>query len=99
MIITKTENGTALTLALEGRLDTLTAKNLEAENKASLLGKTDVTYDFDKLVYVSSAGLRVILLAYKAITAGGGTLKLIHVNDSIREVFELTGLMDFLNVD
>ncbi|GHU42489.1 anti-sigma factor antagonist [Clostridia bacterium] len=99
MKITKTENGTKLLLALEGRLDTVTAKELEAENKTVLAGKSDVTYDFGKLEYVSSAGLRVILGAHKTVKAGGGSFKIIHVSDIIKEVFDMTGFSDFLNIE
>ncbi|MDR0857791.1 MAG: STAS domain-containing protein [Oscillospiraceae bacterium] len=99
MTITKTESGTVLLLELEGRLDTLTAKELEAENSSSLSGKTEVTYDFAKLDYVSSAGLRVILAAYKELKKTGSSFKLIHVSDEIKEVFEMTGFSDFLTIE
>lgn len=97
MTITKTKNGTALRLALEGRLDTTTAPALEAELKEELPGVTDLTLDFEKLVYVSSAGLRVLLGAQKAMK-GQGEMILVNVCEDIKEVFDITGFSDILHV-
>ena len=98
MTITKRTEGTALTLALEGRLDTTTAPELETELKASLEGVTDLTLDMVELAYLSSAGLRVILAAQKQMNKQG-TMTVRHVNETIMEVFEVTGFTDILNIE
>lgn len=96
-IIKKTE-GTTLALALEGRLDTTTAPQLEAELKSSLDGVTALNLDFEKLEYLSSAGLRVLLAAQKVMNKQG-TMVIRHVNDTIHEVFEVTGFLDILTIE
>ncbi len=98
MTITKTQNGTALTLALEGRLDTMTSPDLEAELNKSLPGVDSLTLDLSKLDYISSAGLRVLLSAHKLMSARGG-LKVTNVNEIVREVFEVTGFADILTIE
>ena len=98
MTITKTQNGTALTLALEGRLDTMTSPDLEAELNKSLAGVDSLTLDLSKLDYISSAGLRVLLSAHKLMSARGG-LKVTNVNEIVREVFEVTGFADILTIE
>ena len=98
MTITKTQSGSALTLALEGRLDTVTSPELEAELKESLNGAESLTLDFSKLDYISSAGLRVLLSAQKNM-AKQGSMKLIHVSDVIMEIFEVTGFVDILTIE
>ena len=98
MTINKNQNGTALTIALEGRLDTTTAPQLEQELKTSLDGITDLTLDFTKLDYISSAGLRVLLSAHKTM-AGKGGMKVTHVNEVVQEVFEVTGFSDILTIE
>ena len=98
MTITKTQNGTALTIALEGRLDTMTAPELEAELKKSLDGVEALNLDFSKLDYISSAGLRVLLSAHKLMSAKGG-LKVTNVNEIVQEVFEVTGFADILTIE
>ena len=94
----KIEKKNAETLALEGRLDTLTAPELEAEISAMFPTVQTLTLDMEKLDYISSAGLRVILKTQKALTQKAG-LKLIHVSDEVREVFEITGFSDFLTIE
>ena len=84
--------------SLEGRLDTVTAPDLEKELKGSLDGVTELIMDFDKLEYISSAGLRVLLSAQKVMTRQGG-MKVIHVNDMIMEIFEVTGFSDILTIE
>ena len=98
MTITKTQNGTALEIALEGRLDTMTAPELEAELNASLGGAESLTLDFSKLDYISSAGLRVLLSAHKAMSTKGG-MKVKNVNEIVAEVFEVTGFSDILEIE
>lgn len=90
------KNGT--TLALTGRLDTVTAPELE-KALAELLPQADsLVLDMGNLEYISSAGLRVILKAYKALAAKGG-LKLTGVREAVREVFDITGFSDFLDME
>jgi anti-sigma B factor antagonist len=98
MTITKNLNGTNLEIALEGRLDTTTAPELEAELNKDLGSAESLTMDFSKLEYISSAGLRVLLSAHKAMSAKGGmTVK--NVNEIVREVFEVTGFSDILTIE
>ena len=87
-----------LTVTLEGRLDTTTAPQLEAELKSDLADVTSLVMDFEKLEYISSAGLRVLLSAQKIMNKQG-EMKLIHVNDVINEIFEVTGFSDILNIE
>ena len=98
MTITKTLNGTELTVALEGRLDTVTAPELEAELKASLEGVTALVIDFAALEYISSAGLRVLLSAQKIMNKQG-EMKVTHVNETVMEIFEVTGFSDILTIE
>lgn len=98
MEIKKTNNGEQLIFALSGRLDTTTAPELEAEVNASLIGVTDFVLDFKELEYISSAGLRVLLAAQKIMNKQG-SMKLINVNDDIKEVFDITGFADILTVE
>lgn len=98
MNIVKTESETTLNIALEGRLDTTTAPQLEAEFKSSLNGVEELNLDFEKLEYLSSAGLRVILAAQKTMNKQG-KMVLRHVNETIMEVFEVTGFVDILTIE
>ena len=98
MNIEKTLEGSALRIALEGRLDTTTSPDLEETLASSLDGVTDLVFDFSKLDYLSSAGLRVLLSAQKRMNKQG-TMKLRHVNDTVKEVFEITGFADFLTIE
>jgi anti-sigma B factor antagonist len=98
MIITKTADGSELTVALEGRLDTNTSPELETALKASLDGVTALTLDFEKLEYISSAGLRVLLSAQKTMSKKDG-MKLIHVCETVMEIFEVTGFQDILTIE
>lgn len=100
MNITKTETnkGAGLVLALEGRLDTTTAPQLEAELRSGLDGVQDLTIDMEKLVYISSAGLRVLLKAQKVMNKQGKmTVK--NVSQEIKDVFEVTGFNELLNIE
>ncbi|MBQ6927758.1 MAG: STAS domain-containing protein [Oscillospiraceae bacterium] len=96
-IIKNLDNKT-LNIALEGRLDTTTAPQLEAELKSELPNVTLLVMDFEKLEYISSAGLRVLLSAQKIMNKQG-EMKIIHVSDVINEIFEVTGFSDILNIE
>ena len=98
MTIEKKINGDALTLIVSGRLDTQTAPELENELDAILAELKDLTFDMTNLEYVSSAGLRVILKAQKVMNTQG-SMKLTGVNDSIMEVFDITGFLDILTIE
>ncbi len=97
MTITKTQNETSLELALNGRLDTTTAPELEKELESDLQGVSELTLDFAGLDYISSAGLRVLLSAQKTMRRQGSmTIK--NVNEIIMEIFEVTGFSDILTI-
>ena len=98
MTIEKMINGTAATLKIVGRLDTTTAPELEATIDACAAEVKELVLDCTALEYVSSAGLRVILKAQKLMTARG-EMKLTHVNETIMEVFDITGFADILTIE
>ena len=98
MTITKNANGNALEVVVEGRLDTMTAPELEASLKESLGTAETLTLDFSKLDYISSAGLRVLLSAHKTMASKGG-MKVTNVNEIVREVFDVTGFSDILTIE
>ena len=95
--ITKSTENNALTIALEGRLDTTTAPELETVLKEALPGVVSLIIDMSKLEYISSAGLRVLLSAQKIMNKQG-EMKIVGVNDVIMEIFEVTGFSDILNI-
>ena len=95
MTINKNAEGSKLTVAVEGRLDTTTAPQLEEEFKSSLEGVEDLVLDFAKLDYISSAGLRVLLSAQKQMNKVG-KMTLTGVSPEIMEIFEVTGFSDIL---
>ena len=98
MTIDKKANGTELVMVISGRMDTTTAPQLEAELKSSLDGVDKLVLDFEKLEYVSSAGLRVILAAQKTMNKQGEMVIKI-VSEVIMEVFEITGFVDILTIE
>ncbi len=98
MTIGKKQNGDDLTFMLEGRLDTTTAPQLEAELKRSLDGIKGLVFDIEKLEYISSAGLRVLLSAQKVMNKQG-KMKITGANEAIMEIFEVTGFVDILNIE
>lgn len=98
MNIIKSQNGKTLNIALEGRLDTTTAPQLEAELKQSVGDNNELILDFAKLEYLSSAGLRVLLAAQKVMKKQG-KMVVRNVNDVIAEVFEVTGFSDILTIE
>ena len=96
--IKKNQNGTKLELALSGRLDTITAPQLEEEVKANLDGVTELVFDFIDLEYVSSAGLRVLLSAQKSMNEKG-SMVVRNVSEEIQEIFDVTGFSDILTIE
>ena len=98
MTIEKKQSGNELVVALEGRLDTMTAPELEAELGQVLGGVDSLELYFSKLDYISSAGLRVLLSAHKTMNPKGG-MKVTHVNEIVREVFDVTGFSDILTIE
>ena len=98
MTINKNQNQKALTIALEGRLDTMTAPELEKTFKESLDGADTLIMDLSKLDYVSSAGLRVLLSVHKALH-NKGRMKVVNPNEIVREVFEVTGFDNILTIE
>ena len=96
--IEKNTNETGLTFALTGRLDTTTAPELEKELKASLDGVTTLVIDMTALDYISSAGLRVLLSAQKTMNKQG-EMKVVHVGETIMEIFEVTEFSDILIIE
>lgn len=96
MEIIKTQKENALQIALSGRLDTTTAPQLE--EALELDGVTELNFDFAKLEYISSAGLRVLLAAQKLMNKQGG-MKVMNVNSDIMDVFEITGFSDILTIE
>ncbi len=99
MKITKNIEGAKLTVALEGRLDTTTAPELEQEVMSSLDGINELVLDLTDLMYMSSAGLRVVLACQKKMNAVAGSMIVKNVNDLIMEVFDTTGFMDILTIE
>lgn len=98
MTINKQQEGTKLIVALEGRLDTTTAPQLETEFKRSIADITELVLDFAKLEYLSSAGLRVLLSAQKVMNKQG-SMVIKNVNETIAEVFEITGFSEILTIE
>ena len=98
MTIEKTLNGTELTITLIGRLDTTTAPQLEAELKHNVSGVEKLVLDFTALEYLSSAGLRVLLAAQKVMNKQG-EMVVKNINETIAEIFEVTGFSDVLTIE
>ena len=98
MTIEKNLNGTELTVTIVGRLDTTTAPQLEAEFKQNINGVEKLVLDFASLEYLSSAGLRVLLAAQKVMNKQGEMI-IKNVNETIHEIFEVTGFIDILTIE
>lgn len=95
----KLENG-KLFIELEGRLDTLTSPEFEKELEAMFSEITELTLDFEKLEYISSAGLRTLLSAQQFMEDNGyPNVKVLHINENIKETFELTGFDEMLDIE
>ncbi|MDD4170006.1 MAG: STAS domain-containing protein [Desulfotomaculaceae bacterium] len=100
MEITKNAKGNTTTLALQGRLDTVTSTQLA--NELSVVfegGAVDLVFDFAALEYISSAGLRVVLTAQKKVNALGTEMKIIGANESVREIFDITGFSGIISIN
>lgn len=97
MNITFEKNSENMTVFLEGRLDTTTAPQLENFLNENTSGIADLVFDFAKLEYISSAGLRVVLSSHKKMSKTG-SLKLINVSNEVMEVFNVTGFSDILTI-
>ena len=95
MTIKKFKTGSVLTFKIDGRIDTVTAQQLETVLHESLNDVEDVIFDFEGVSYISSAGLRVIL----SVLHSQNSMKIIHVNDVVMEVFEITGFVDILTIE
>ena len=98
LTVSKTVEHNKAILAPEGRLDSATAPEMESVIKELLPGITDLTFDFEKLEYISSAGLRVLLSSQKAMDTKG-RMKVTGVNEAVMEIFEITGFSDILNIE
>ena len=98
MNIIKNLEGSTLNVALEGRLDTTTAPQLEGELRTAVEGVTELNFDLAALDYVSSAGLRVLLSAQKVMNRQGN-MTIRNANSNIMEIFEVTGFVDILNIE
>lgn len=98
MNLIKTRNGSELTIALDGRLDTTTAPELDQVLNESLGEITSLVFDLEKLVYISSAGLRSLLVSQKVMNKKG-SMKIRNANPSVMEVFTVTGFSDILTFE
>lgn len=98
MTINKTQNGTELIIAIEGRLDTTTAPQLEEDINASIGGVENLVMDLEKMEYISSAGLRVLLAAHKQMTKQG-SMVVKNVSEIVMDIFDVTGFSDILNIE
>ncbi len=98
MTIEKNLAGTELTVTITGRLDTTTAPQLEKEVKLNIVGVKKLILDFAELEYLSSAGLRVLLAVQKAMNKQGEMI-IKNVNETIKEIFEVTGFIDILTIE
>ena len=96
--VAKKANGAELLISLEGRLDTVTAPQLEEALKTSLDGITDLIFDLKELQYISSAGLRVLLSAQKTMNRQG-TMVVRNASEEVKEIFDVTGFSDILTIE
>ena len=98
MTVTKTKKDNELVVALNGRLDTTTAPELEAELRSDIDGTALLTFDLAELEYISSAGLRVFMWAQR-IMNNQGKMKVCNVNETVMEIFYVTGFSDILTIE
>ncbi len=99
MEIKEDRSGATLTLALEGRLDAMAALELDKKLRSALDGVAELILDFTGVAYIASAGVRVIVQTQKTMTDRQGKLILRHVNPAVREIFEITRLVKFLQIE
>ncbi|MCQ2913608.1 MAG: STAS domain-containing protein [Alphaproteobacteria bacterium] len=99
MIINKETKENTLVLSLEGNLDTTTAPDLEAELENVEENITSIVFNFEKLKYISSSGLRILLSTHKKMIKKGGSILIKSINDEIKEVLEITGLSTLLPIE
>ena len=98
MTINKKTNGSELTIALTGRLDTTTSPQLESAVNESIAGTETLIFDLQDLSYISSAGLRVLLSAQKVMNKQGEMI-IRNANDAVMDIFDVTGFIDILNIE
>lgn len=98
MTVTKKLDGTKLNVKLEGRLDTNTTPQVEKELMGSLDNVTELIFDFSDLTYISSSGLRLMLMLQKKMN-NQGSMKIVNAGDFVKEIFEVTGFLDVLTVE
>ncbi len=98
MEITVSKNENTLTISPIGRIDTATAPELQTAVNENISGVTDLTFDLKQLQYISSAGLRVLMSTQKTMNQQG-SMKLIHVNEEVMDVFDMTGLTDVFDIE
>jgi len=98
MEINVLENGSNLTVEISGKIDTITSPELEKCLIDAMTGKSETILDFDKVNYISSAGLRVVLFAKKVMDKENGKFAIINVDEDVFEVFEMTGFSDALEI-
>ena len=93
------KNGTTLTVKPEGRLDTATSPELEKRMAPEMEGMAEIIIDMERVVYISSGGLRVLLAAEQEMEDRDGQMKVIHVNEHIMKIFDMTGFLDIITVE
>lgn len=98
MTINKAINGDGVTLAIEGRVDTSTSPALQAAILEAFQGAKKLTLDFEKVPYISSAGLRALLIGQKTATSKGGSMELIHVSEMVLSILDTVGFTDILTL-
>lgn len=99
MNIIRTDEGNLVRLALEGRLDTVTSSRLTQELDGVFeQGPQGLIFDFSRLEYISSAGLRVLLNAQKKVNAAGSDMRIVGASETVREIFDITGFSDIMSI-
>ncbi|HCK87463.1 MAG TPA: anti-sigma factor antagonist [Erysipelotrichaceae bacterium] len=98
MEIVKNRSGNALTVKVSGRIDSVTSAELEDSLQGELDDVTDLTFDFSELEYISSAGLRILLFSQRRMNKQG-KMKVTGINDTVREIFEVTGFLGILTIE
>ena len=98
MNITQSRNGTALTVAMEGKLNTTSSQQLEEELKRGMDGVTELVLDLEKVDYITSAGLRVLVSTQKIMNRQG-SMRVIHINPEIMKILNMTGIANLLTIE